>query len=294
VKEDEKAGKVHEVFSSVAGRYDLMNDAMSLGAHRLWKDAMVSRLRPSPCTRLLDVAGGTGDIAFRVLTHMDYASSGAPETAAEASSQAPLDLVAEAERLGVAPIELGETEEEERPAEPAAAEPQVVVCDINARMLEEGRRRARAADLEHRLSWVEGDAEKLPFADHSFDAYTIAFGIRNVTHIDRALSEAYRVLRPGGRFLCLEFSHVSNPAMRWLYDQYSFQVIPPMGTVLAGDWQSYQYLVESIRRFPVQEEFAGLIRTAGFGCVSHESFTFGVVALHSGFKLPAVSRSHRR
>ncbi|XP_037090382.1 2-methoxy-6-polyprenyl-1,4-benzoquinol methylase, mitochondrial-like [Pollicipes pollicipes] len=282
VKEDEKAGKVHEVFSSVAGKYDLMNDAMSLGAHRLWKDALVSRLRPSARTRLLDVAGGTGDVAFRFLSHVEFASGGA--SSAAAAGPAP-DLEAEAERLGVAPIELGESAEAPA-AGPATPPPPVVVCDINAAMLEEGRRRARLAELEHRLSWVEGDAEALPFADDSFDAYTIAFGIRNVTHVDRALSEAHRVLRPGGRLLCLEFSRVTNPLVRWFYDQYSFQVIPPMGTVLAGDWKSYQYLVESIRRFPAQEEFARMIEDAGFGQVSYENLTFGVVAIHSAFKLP--------
>ncbi|XP_043224469.1 2-methoxy-6-polyprenyl-1,4-benzoquinol methylase, mitochondrial-like [Amphibalanus amphitrite] len=281
VKEEEKAGKVHEVFSSVAAKYDLMNDAMSFGTHRLWKDTLMRRLRPSHRTKLLDVAGGTGDVAFRYLTHADLSAGEAGEVGGVEPAAVDVDLEAEAARLGVAPIELDEPVDVTPPSDPT-----VVVCDINADMLEEGRRRAREAGIEHRLRWVEGDAERLPFEDGEFDAYTIAFGIRNVTHIDRALAEAYRVLRPGGRFLCLEFSHVPNPLIRWAYDQYSFQVIPPMGTVLAGDWKSYQYLVESIRRFPAQEEFAQMIRSAGFGHVTYENLTFGVVAIHSGFKMP--------
>lgn len=243
------------------------------------------RLHPSHRTRLLDVAGGTGDVAFRFLAHADLsaglASGGGPAGAA-------IDLEAEAARLGVAPIELDD--EPAAAAEERLEQPSVVVCDINASMLEEGRRRARLAGIDHRLQWVEGDAERLPFEDAQFDAYTIAFGIRNVTHIDKALSEAYRVLRPGGRFLCLEFSHVPNPLIRWAYDQYSFQVIPPLGTVLAGDWKSYQYLVESIRQFPAQAEFAQMMGTAGFRHVTYENMTFGVVAIHSGFKLPNWSQ----
>ena len=235
VPEAEKAGLVAGVFSSVAGRYDLMNDLMSAGVHRLWKDALVDWLAPRPGMRLLDVAGGTGDIAVRVLRRVQ-----------------------------------GRAE--------------VTVCDMTGAMLEEGRRRA-AADGLAGIDWVQGDAERLPFAERRFDACTIAFGIRNVTRIEAALSEAYRVLRPGGRFLCLEFSRVSVPALQWLYDRYSFNVIPPLGQAVTGDRESYQYLVESIRRFPDQERFAAMIRAAGFARVAWRDLSFGVAALHSGWRL---------
>uniref|UniRef100_A0A8D1EWV3 2-methoxy-6-polyprenyl-1,4-benzoquinol methylase, mitochondrial n=2 Tax=Sus scrofa TaxID=9823 RepID=A0A8D1EWV3_PIG len=195
VSEEEKGGKVYQVFESVAKKYDVMNDMMSLGIHRLWKDLLLWKMHPFPGTQLLDVAGGTG------------------------------------------------------------------------------------------LDWVLGDAEELPFDDDKFDVYTIAFGIRNVTHIDRALQEAHRVLKPGGRFLCLEFSQVNNPLVSRLYDVYSFQVIPVLGEVIAGDWKSYQYLVESIRQFPSQEEFKEMIEDAGFQKVTYENLTSGIVAIHSGFKL---------
>ncbi|XP_070255307.1 2-methoxy-6-polyprenyl-1,4-benzoquinol methylase, mitochondrial isoform X2 [Myotis yumanensis] len=161
----------------------------------------------------------------------------------------------------------------------------VVVCDINKEMLKIGRKKACAQGYKTGLAWVLGDAEELPFDDDKFDVYTIAFGIRNVTHIDRALQEAHRVLKPGGRFLCLEFSQVTNPLVSRLYDLYSFQVIPVMGEVIAKDWKSYQYLVESIRQFPAQEEFKEMIEDAGFQKVTYESLTSGIVAIHSGFKL---------
>ena len=162
----------------------------------------------------------------------------------------------------------------------------VTVCDINASMLEVGKNRSKSLDdKQHQMSWIVGDAQNLEFKEDSFDAYTIAFGIRNVVDINKALSEAYRVLKPGGRFLCLEFSHVENPVVEQLYSFYSFQCIPPMGKILAGDWDSYQYLVESIRRFPPQNEFENMIRNAGFSCVTHENLSFGVAAIHSGFKL---------
>lgn len=163
----------------------------------------------------------------------------------------------------------------------------VTICDINSSMLEVGKKRANELNYPNsQISWALGDAQCLEeFPNNSFDAYTIAFGIRNVVDINKALREAYRVLRPGGRFMCLEFSHVDNPVLGQLYDTYSFQVIPPMGKVLAGDWESYQYLVESIRRFPHQADFSEMIAQAGFGCVSHENLSFGVAAIHSGFKL---------
>ena len=235
VPESEKAGLVHGVFSSVASKYDIMNDVMSVGIHRVWKDAMMDWLAPRNGQRLLDVAGGTGDIAFRFLKR-------APEADA-------------------------------------------VVLDMTADMLENGRTRAEATEMADRLDWVVGDAMALPFEDNSFDVYTISFGIRNVTRIPDALSEAYRVLKPGGRLVVLEFSQLPNPAMQWAYDRYSYNVIPPMGQAIAGDRDSYQYLVESIRKFPDQETFAAMIRTAGFGQVKYRNLSFGIAALHSGWKL---------
>jgi demethylmenaquinone methyltransferase/2-methoxy-6-polyprenyl-1,4-benzoquinol methylase len=235
VAEDEKAGLVHGVFSRVASRYDVMNDLMSAGVHRLWKDAMMDWLAPRPGQRLLDVAGGTGDIAFRFLKR-------APEARA-------------------------------------------TVLDMTESMLIEGQRRAEAEKLADRLSWVVGDAMALPFEDESFDVYTISFGIRNVTRIEDALSEAFRVLKPGGRIMVLEFSQLPNPALQWAYDRYSFNVIPVMGQIVANDRESYQYLVESIRRFPDQERFAAMIRAAGFEQVKYRNLSMGVAALHSGWKL---------
>ncbi len=235
VAENEKAGLVHGVFSRVASRYDLMNDLMSGGVHRLWKDAMMDWLAPRDGQRLLDVAGGTGDIAFRFLRRAPRASA--------------------------------------------------VVCDLTAPMLDEGRRRADAARLADRLDWVVGDAMALPFESGTFDVYTISFGIRNVTRIPDALAEAFRVLRPGGRLMVLEFSQMPNAMLRRAYDAYSFNVIPRMGEVVAKDRDSYQYLVESIRRFPDQDTFAGMIRSAGFGQVKYRNLSMGIAALHSGWKL---------
>lgn len=235
IPEHEKAGRVHGVFSSVAGRYDLMNDMMSAGVHRLWKDAVIDWMAPRRGARLLDVAGGTGDISFRFLRRLK-------------------------------------------------GDGHATVCDMTQAMLDEGATRAEAQAI-HGVDWVCGDAMALPFPDRSFDAYTIAFGIRNVTRIEAALTEAYRVLRPGGRFLCLEFSQIPNPGLQWLYDRYSFNIIPPMGQAITGDRDSYQYLVESIRRFPEQEVFASMIRDAGFGQVSYRNMSLGVVALHSGWRL---------
>jgi demethylmenaquinone methyltransferase / 2-methoxy-6-polyprenyl-1,4-benzoquinol methylase len=235
VPEGDKAGMVHGVFTRVASKYDVMNDLMSGGVHRLWKDAMMDWLAPRPGQRLLDVAGGTGDVAFRFLKRAPGASA--------------------------------------------------VVLDMTESMLLEGRKRAEADRLADALDWVVGDAMALPFASNSFDAYTISFGIRNVTRISDALSEAYRVLRPGGRLMVLEFSRIPNDLMQKAYDLYSFNVIPVMGQVVTGDRDSYQYLVESIRKFPDQDTFAGMIRTAGFDQVKFRNMTMGVAALHSGWKI---------
>jgi demethylmenaquinone methyltransferase/2-methoxy-6-polyprenyl-1,4-benzoquinol methylase len=245
---ERKQGLVDDVFHSVARRYDLMNDLMSGGLHRAWKDALVTavnppRRRPSretatkaPSFALLDLAGGTGDIAFRVI---EAGSSSARAT----------------------------------------------VVDINADMLAIGRARAAERGLDDAISFVEGNAEALPFADRGYDAVTIAFGIRNVPRIEAALAEAHRVLRIGGRFLCLEFSTVDVPGLDALYEFYSFNVIPALGRAVAGDAEAYRYLVESIRRFPRPHAFADMIRTAGFARVSFERISGGIVALHSGWRL---------
>jgi demethylmenaquinone methyltransferase/2-methoxy-6-polyprenyl-1,4-benzoquinol methylase len=238
VPESEKEGMVRGVFSSVARRYDLMNDLMSGGVHRFWKDAMVEWLNPRPGWQVLDVAGGTGDVAFRI---------------AEAARR----------RGGVADIR---------------------VCDINAEMIGEGRRRAREKG-EGSVAWVCGDAEALPFSDASADAFTIAFGIRNVTHIDGVLAEARRVLKPGGRFLCLEFSRCEAPGLDALYDRFSFSVLPRLGGWVANDAEAYRYLAESIRRFPPQAAFAKLIEKAGLSRVKVRNLTGGIAALHSAWRL---------
>ena len=236
---DDKQTLVNDVFHSVARRYDLMNDLMSAGLHRIWKNLMISALNPprgdAPFA-LLDMAGGTGDIAFRG-------------------------------------------------AKAAGTGFRATVCDINSDMLEVGRNRAAARELDDRVSFVEGNAEALAFLDRSFDAYTIAFGIRNVPRIDRALSEAFRVLKPGGRFLCLEFSTVDVPGLDRIYDLFSFKVIPPLGRAVTGDADSYQYLVESIRKFPRPDAFAEMMRAGGFSRVKWQILSGGIVALHSGWRL---------
>lgn len=232
-----------------------MNDIMSAGLHRLWKDRLVSKLGPFPGMQHLDVAGGTGDVAFRVL-----------------------EAIHSCEQLGMA----GKSSDVE-----AEDDTHIYVCDINPAMLDVGKQRAQEKGLgkAKSLLWVEGDAEALHFKNESMDGYTIAFGIRNVTHIDKALKEAYRVLRRGGRFLCLELSHVENPIFKTIYDYYSFSIIPSIGDLVAGDRNSYQYLVESIRKFPSQERFATMIQQAGFQSVEYENLVGGVVAIHSGYKL---------
>ncbi|WP_116086023.1 bifunctional demethylmenaquinone methyltransferase/2-methoxy-6-polyprenyl-1,4-benzoquinol methylase UbiE [Tropicimonas sp. IMCC34011] len=235
VPESEKKGLVQGVFTSVASRYDLMNDLMSGGVHRFWKDAMMDWLAPRPGQVLLDVAGGTGDIAFRFLKRAPTATA--------------------------------------------------TICDVTTSMLEAGRGRADAESFAERLDWVAGDAMALPFRASSFDVFTIAFGIRNVTRPQEALNEAFRVLKPGGRLMVLEFSRVPNDALRRAYDAYSFNVIPGMGKLVTGDRDSYQYLVESIRKFPDQDTFASMIRTAGFERVAYRNLSLGIAALHSGWKI---------
>jgi demethylmenaquinone methyltransferase/2-methoxy-6-polyprenyl-1,4-benzoquinol methylase len=234
----DKQALVDDVFRSVARRYDLMNDLMSFGLHRAWKDALVTAIDP-PRSRpfaLLDIAGGTGDVALRAL------GAGGEFTRA-------------------------------------------TVCDINPDMLDIGRERAARAGLGDAIAFTEANAEALPFADRSFDAAAIAFGIRNVPRIDAALAEAFRVLRIGGKFLCLEFSVVDVPGLDRLYDFYSFNVIPALGRAVAGDAESYRYLVESIRRFPNPQDFSAMLRTARFSRVSHQPMTGGIVALHCGWRL---------
>ena len=232
VPADEKTRRVRGVFSNVASRYDLMNDFMSAGMHRVWKNQFVRKLKPRAGQHIIDMAGGTGDIAFRI------AERGA----------------------------------------------QVTVADINPEMLAVGRERAKARGLEG-LLWAEENAEELSFPDQTFDAYTIAFGIRNVTHIDKALAEAHRVLRVGGHFLCLEFSTATWPGFKEIYDRYSHDVVPRIGRVVARDEESYRYLVESIRRFPDMPTFKKMIEQAGFAQVTVEPILGGAVAIHSGWKI---------
>lgn len=234
----DKQPLVNEVFHKVARRYDLMNDLMSAGLHRLWKDGMVAWLNPPkrPGWKVLDVAGGTGDVAFRIV---------------EASDR----------------------------------QAHATVLDINGSMLAVGRDRAEKRNLLENVDFVEANAEELPFADGSFDAYTIAFGIRNVPRIDVALSEAFRVLKPGGRFLCLEFSDVEMPLLDKAYEAWSFNAIPRIGKAVTGDGEPYSYLVESIRKFPDQTNFAAMIERAGFERVGFRNYSGGIAALHSGWKL---------
>jgi demethylmenaquinone methyltransferase/2-methoxy-6-polyprenyl-1,4-benzoquinol methylase len=235
VPEDQKAGRVHGVFTNVASKYDVMNDAMSLGIHRIWKNAMMDWLAPRDGQKLLDVAGGTGDISFRFLKRAPNAHA--------------------------------------------------TVFDMTQSMLDAGRQRVEAQQLAGHLDWICGDAMALPFEDDSFDVYTISFGIRNVTRIQDALDEAYRVLKPGGRIMVLEFSQIPSPGLQWAYDRYSFNVIPPLGKVIVNDRDSYQYLVESIRKFPKQDVFAGMMLKSGFENVKYRNLSLGIAALHSGWKI---------
>lgn len=235
IPESEKAGRVQGVFGSVASKYDVMNDAMSMGIHRIWKDAMMDWLAPRAGTRLLDVAGGTGDISFRYLKRAGHAHA--------------------------------------------------TVLDLTEPMLIEGRKRAEADSMADSLDWVVGDAMALPFADNTFDTYTISFGIRNVTRPQEALNEAFRVLKPGGRLMVLEFNKIPNDMMQKIYDLYSFNIIPRLGQVIAGDRDSYQYLVESIRQFPDQDSFLNMVRAAGFDNAKYRNLTMGIACLHSGWKI---------
>ncbi|MGE0214058.1 MAG: bifunctional demethylmenaquinone methyltransferase/2-methoxy-6-polyprenyl-1,4-benzoquinol methylase UbiE [Parvibaculaceae bacterium] len=234
----DRQGLVNEVFAKVADRYDQMNDLMSGGLHRLWKDDLVAMLNPPKNRpfRVLDVAGGTGDVASRIL------KCGGPRT-------------------------------------------EVVMADISDPMLSEGRRRIGGAGLSGRCRFAVANAETLPFPDRGFDAYTIAFGIRNVTRIERALEEAFRVLKVGGRFLCMEFSHTEVPGLGALYDTYSQTAIPAMGKLVTGDGASYRYLVESIKAFPNQARFAVMVEKAGFSRVAHRNLMGGIVAIHSGWRI---------
>lgn len=234
VNADDKAAMVRGVFDNVASRYDLMNDLMSLGVHRLWKSTFINTLGPRPEMTLIDVGGGTGDIAFKFLK---------------------------------------------------AGGGHVCVCDINNEMLDVGRDRAIDQGILKGIEWTWGDAENLPVPDSSFDAYTTAFCIRNVTHIERALKEARRVLKPGGRFLCLEFSQVVLPLLENMYDAYSFKLLPWLGKVVADDEDSYRYLAESIRQFPDQESFAEMIKDAGLEQVRYENLSGGIAAIHSAWRI---------
>lgn len=235
VKADDKAAMVRGVFDSVADNYDIMNDVMSGGVHRLWKDRLIRMIRPKAGLTYLDVAGGTGDIAFRI----------------------------------------------RKAAGPTA---NITVCDINAEMLRVGRDRALNKGWVNDFEWVTGNAETLPIPDNSVDVYTIAFGLRNITRIDNALADAFRVLKPGGRFFCLEFSRVEDPVLGPLYDRYSSMLIPRMGQLIAKDRESYQYLIESIRKFPPQRELVRRMKQVGFGAAKFTNLSFGIAAIHQGLK----------
>lgn len=238
VSADQKRTFVDEVFTDVANNYDLMNDLLSFGAHRSWKDSFVQMI-PDLNSKIIDMAGGTGDIAFRIKER--------------ANSQ--------------------------------EKNPQIIVCDINEQMLDVCQKRAIDKNILENFDMVLCDAEQLPFPDNSFDYYTIAFGIRNMLCVEKTLEEAYRVLKPMGKFLCLEFSRIQNEFMRPLYDLYSFNLMPTIGNVVANNKEAYQYLAESISLFPEQEDFKSMIHEAGFANVEYKNLTFGVAAIHVGYKL---------
>ena len=235
VKSKDKSNLVKKIFENVSGRYDLMNDFMSLGIHRVWKKSMLDWLAPRRGQSLIDVAGGTGDIAFNFIKR---AKTGASAT----------------------------------------------ILDLTESMMIEGKKKTTDLPEESQINWVCGDAMRMPFSDSTFDVYTISFGIRNVTNISKTLSEAYRVLKPGGRLMILEFSSVNNDLISWIYDKYSFNIIPKLGEFVSNDRESYQYLVESIRKFPNQEKFSEMIINEGFRKVKYRDLTFGIAALHSAWK----------
>lgn len=235
VKSKDKSNLVKKIFENVSGRYDLMNDFMSLGIHRVWKKSMLDWLAPRRGQSLIDVAGGTGDIAFNFIKR---AKTGANAT----------------------------------------------ILDLTESMMIEGKKKTIDLPEESQINWVCGDAMRMPFGDNTFDVYTISFGIRNVTNISKTLSEAYRVLKPGGRLMILEFSSVNNDLISWIYDKYSFNIIPKLGELVSNDRESYQYLVESIRKFPNQEKFSEMIINEGFRKVKYRDLTFGIAALHSAWK----------
>ena len=236
VLESRKASLVEDIFSNVALKYDLMNDAMSLGVHRLWKDALIDWLNPQPGQRLIDVAGGTGDVSFRFI-------------------------------------------------ERAKCMAHATILDMTKAMLTEGQKRSETKNLAKNLDWVCGDAMSLPFNDESFDVYAISFGIRNVTDINKAVAEAYRVLKVGGRMVVLEFGQIPDDFLQTIYDKYSFNIIPELGRLIAGDKKSYQYLVESIRKFPDQDKFSKILISEGFENVKYRNMSFGIAAIHSGWKI---------
>lgn len=235
VRSKDKSNLVKKIFENVSGRYDLMNDFMSLGIHRIWKESMLDWLAPRGGQNLIDVAGGTGDIAFNFIKR---AKTGANAT----------------------------------------------ILDLTESMMIEGKKKTIDLPKESQINWVCGDAMRLPFNNNTFDVYTISFGIRNVTNISKTLSEAYRVLKPGSRLMILEFSSVNNDLISWIYDKYSFNIIPKLGEFVSNDRESYQYLVESIRKFPNQEKFSEMIINEGFKKVKYRDLTFGIAALHSAWK----------
>ena len=235
VKSKDKSNLVKKIFENVSDSYDLMNDFMSLGIHRVWKKSMLDWLAPRRGQSLIDVAGGTGDIAFNFIKR---AKTGANAT----------------------------------------------ILDLTESMMIEGKKKTIDLPEESQINWVCGDAMRMPFSDSTFDVYTISFGIRNVTNISKTLSEAYRVLKPGGRLMILEFSSVNNDLISWIYDKYSFNIIPKLGEFVSNDRESYQYLVESIRKFPNQEKFSEMIINEGFRKVKYRDLTFGIAALHSAWK----------
>ncbi len=235
VNPNSKTNMVLDVFDSVAPKYDLMNDLMSAGIHRAWKQKFIKLIRPRPNKKLLDVAGGTGDIAFKYLKECNNIAD-------------------------------------------------ITVCDINANMLKHGKDRAVNKGILDSIEWIEGNAESLPFKDEQFDVYTISFGLRNVTNIDNALNDAYRVLKPGGKFFCLEFSEVKNPVFSKIYDLYSFKILPNIGKLIAKDKESYKYLAESIRQFPNQDDFKYRLEDAGFKNVKYHNLSNGIAAIHIGEK----------